>query len=80
MNALEITQNLVRTSLQLDAATPLDPDTPLLGGFPDFNSLAIATMIESLEEQLDCVVDDDELTAELFESISTFSAFVESKL
>ena len=81
MDALNLTVNIVCSCLQLDPSeAQLDADTPLLGGLPDFNSLTIATVIESIEEQLDCIIEDEELTGELFETVGTVAQFVETKM
>jgi acyl carrier protein len=81
MDALSFTVNVVCSCLQLDPEeAQLDVNTPLLGGLPDFNSLTIATVIESIEEQLDCTIEDEELTGELFETVGTLAQFVETKM
>lgn len=81
MDAMNITVNIVCSCLQIDPKdAQLTSSTPLLGGFPDFNSLTIATVVENLEEQLDCIIDDEELTAELFETVGSLAEFVDSKL
>ena len=49
MTALELTRNLVRSCLNLNDAEPLSEDTYLVGGFPEFDSLTIATLIEQIE-------------------------------
>lgn len=81
MDALNITVNIVCSCLQLDPSeAKLDAETPLLGGLPDFNSLTIATVVESIEEQLGCIIEDEELTGELFETVGTLAQFVETKI
>jgi acyl carrier protein len=81
MDALSITVNIVCSCLQLDQEeAQLDAATPLLGGLPDFNSLTIATVVESIEEQLDCTIEDEELTGELFETVGSLAQFVETKM
>ncbi len=71
-----VKQLLVETlSLNL---TPdeLTEDTPLLGNFPEFDSMAIVAVITSLEEAFGFTAEDDDLTAEVFESVGTLVEFV----
>lgn len=80
MNALELTQKLVRKCLQLKPSETLNRDTPLMGGFPEFNSLTIATLIVAIEEAVDCEIGDDELSGENFETVGSLADFVETKM
>lgn len=54
--------------------------TPLLGYVPEFDSLAVVTVIEAIEDQFDIVVDDDEVDAEIFETFGSLLTFVEKKV
>ncbi len=80
MESLDITRNIVGACLQLDNRAALDRDTQLLGGFPEFNSLTITTIVAALEDELDCDIDDAEITAEIFETVGSLADFVDSKL
>jgi acyl carrier protein len=80
MESLDITRNIVGACLQLDNRAGLERDTQLLGGFPEFNSLTITTIVAALEDELDCEIDDAEITAEIFETVGTLADFVESKI
>lgn len=67
--------------LQLgDRAKTLDASTPLLGSLPEFDSMAVATVIAGIEERFDLYVEDDELSAEIFRSVGTLTEFVDAKL
>lgn len=55
-------------------------DTPLLGSLPEFDSMAVLTVITSIEERFDITVEDDELDADVFETVGSLTRFVESKL
>lgn len=57
-----------------------DESTGLLGEIPEFDSMAVITVITSLEESLEIFVEDDEIDAETFETVGSLCAFVESKL
>lgn len=74
-----VKQLLVETlSLNL---TPdeLADDTPLLGNFPEFDSMAIVAVITSLEETFGFTAEDDELTAEIFETVGSLIEFTQEK-
>ncbi|MCP5372644.1 MAG: acyl carrier protein [Hyphomicrobiales bacterium] len=80
MSALEDVKDVLRDTLQLGArADAFDASTPLFGSLPEFDSMAVVTVITALEERFDFVVDDDEITAEVFETVGSLAEFVESK-
>ena len=56
------------------------PDTPLLGALPELDSMAVITVITSLEERFDITVEDDELVADVFEDVASLVRFVQGKL
>lgn len=80
MSAFELTKKLLRSCLQLSQNEPLSRETVLLGGFPEFNSLTIVTLTMQIEESLDCEIDDDELSSEMFETVGTVADFIEKKM
>ncbi len=80
MQALELTQSLVRSCLNLSEAEPLSADTYLMGGFPEFDSLTITTLITRIEEAIGCEIDDDEISGETFETVGTLAEFVGLKM
>ena len=55
-------------------------DTPLLGAIPELDSMAVVTLITTLEEQFGIVVDDDEIDGSTFATVSTLTAFVAGKI
>ncbi len=58
----------------------LQEDTPLLGAFPEFDSMAVVSILTALEEKLGFFVDDDEISAEIFETVNSLIEFVKGKL
>jgi acyl carrier protein len=54
--------------------------TPLLGSIPELDSMAVVTVITMIEERFGIVVDDDEISAETFETVGTLYDFVNAKL
>jgi acyl carrier protein len=61
-------------------AMKFDAGTPLLGAIPELDSMAIVTLITTLEERFDIVVDDDEISGDTFITVGTLSDFVAAKL
>jgi len=55
-------------------------DTPLLGALPELDSMAVVSLIGSLEEQLGLIIDDDEIDGATFASVGTLTDFVTAKL
>ena len=67
--------------LQLqDRKDELSKDTLLLGSMPEFDSMAVVSIMTSIEEHFGIVIDDDEVSAETFESIGSLVNFVEQKI
>lgn len=80
MSALDLTRKLLRKCLQLKETEPLTRETPLLGGYAEFNSLTIATLMVEIEEAVDCEIEDDEISGEVFETVGSLADFVEAKM
>ena len=81
MQTLELTRGIVRSCLQLgDEANGFDRDTQLLGGFPEFNSLTITAIVAAIEDELDCEIDDAEITGEIFETLGSLADFIDARL
>ena len=81
MNAFELTRGIVGNCLQLGVqVNQFDTDTPLLGEIPEFNSLTMAAIIAAIEDELDVVIDDSEITAEIFETMGALAGFVEARM
>lgn len=55
-------------------------DTALLGSVPELDSMAVATVLTSLEEHFGFTIADDEINAETFTTFGTLTSFVEKKL
>ena len=55
-------------------------DTHLLGAIPELDSMAVVTLITSLEEQLGIVVDDDDIDGDTFATVGALVDFVGAKL
>lgn len=74
LRALDETLSLGGRALQFDDATPL------LGAIPELDSMAVVTLITTLEERFGILVDDDEISGDTFASVGSLSDFVAGKL
>jgi acyl carrier protein len=54
-------------------------DTALLGSVPELDSMAVATLITTLEEHFGFVVADDEIDGSTFATVGTLVDFVLAK-
>lgn len=57
-------------------ADSFNDETPLFGAIPELDSMAVATLLTEIEDRLSVIIDDDDVTAETFETFGTLSRFV----
>jgi len=73
--------DLISEILQLDSSViELGEESPLLGAIPEFDSMAVVTVLTSLEDQYGITIEDDEVDAELFETVGALIQFVDQKV
>lgn len=81
MAVIDGVKRVLQEALQLgDRVDDFDESTALFGSIPEFDSMAVITVVTGLEEQFDIEVDDDDITAEVFETLGSLTRFVEDKL
>lgn len=73
---------IVSEVLQLGdrARRSMTAETQLLGAVPEFDSMAVVSVITALEEHYGFMVDDDEVEASTFETVGSLADFVNKKL
>lgn len=71
---------LVKTLGVEDRADTIDASTPLLGSLPELDSMAVLELVAALEQRFGITVDDDDVTAEVFETLGSLTQFVQEKL
>ncbi len=54
-------------------------DTPLLGALPEFDSMAVVSLLTALEESFGIVIDDD-IDGESFATVGSLVDFVADKV
>lgn len=74
-NVLQILEDVLQVSTD-----GWSGDTELLGAIPEFDSMAVVSVITALEDNFGIMVEDDEVSAETFASVGSLVSFVESKL
>lgn len=81
MQSLSEVKNIVIDTLGLGArGVGLNADSALLGAIPELDSMAVINLITALEEQYGFSIMDDEISADVFETLGSLSAFVDWKL
>jgi acyl carrier protein len=56
-----------------------DSATPLFGALPEFDSIAVASLLTELEERLGIIIRDDEVDADMLESYGALLTFARAK-
>jgi acyl carrier protein len=78
---LEEVRGVLRDTLQLGhRADKLTAESPLLGTLPELDSMAVVALVTAVEERFGISVDDDEISAETFETLGSLTALVKSKI
>lgn len=67
-------------SLAGERARELTADTPLFGNLPELDSMAVATVLTAIEDHYDVLIDDDEISGDLFDTLGALANFVASKI
>ena len=72
---------LLADVLGMDAAriARFDEATELFGALPEFDSMAVATLLTGIEERFGVLIEDDDVDAEDFANFGTLLAFVRRK-
>lgn len=55
-------------------------DTRLFGYLPELDSMAVATVLTALEDHFHILIDDDEVTVEMFDTLGSLAEFVRGKI
>ena len=58
----------------------IDRQTRLLGSLPEFDSMAVVSVLTAIEDHFGIAVDDDEIDGSMFETVGSLDQFVQSKL
>jgi acyl carrier protein len=74
-------KEILRSTLQLgDRADELTDESPLMGAIPEFDSMAVVTVLTMVEEEFGVEIEDDEVSADIFETVGSLAKFVSQKV
>lgn len=75
-------RSILHDTLGIDAIRVADFDagTMLFGALPELDSMAVAGLLTEIEDRFAIIVDDDDIDGDVFETLGSLAAFVESKL
>lgn len=73
-------KTILKKTLQLNEVDSWDENTEILGAIPEFDSMAIVTVLAMLEENYGIIVEDDEVSAETFETLGSLVSFLSEKV
>jgi acyl carrier protein len=80
MDHLTRIKSILRDALNIgDRAARLTPDSPLLGGLAEFDSMAVVTVVTMIEDEYGIAIDDDDLSADVFATVGSLVEFVSQK-
>lgn len=81
MDVTRETLNVLDEVLSLGGrAAAFTRDTHLLGAIPELDSMAVVTLITTLEERFGIIVDDDDIDGDTFASVGSLVDFVSQKM
>ncbi|MFQ3664614.1 MAG: phosphopantetheine-binding protein [Sphingomonadaceae bacterium] len=81
-STLEKVKAILAEALLLSSAdaAALTSDTRLFGHLPELDSMSVATVLTALEDGFGIIIDDEDVTAELFATVGSIAAHVEACL
>lgn len=81
MDVTEKLKGVLRDTLQLGPrASALNASSGLLGSLPEFDSMAVVGVLTMIEDEFGITIADDEVSAEVFETLGSLATFVSSKV
>jgi acyl carrier protein len=63
-----------------DGEATITEETLLFGSMPELDSLALVELITALEERFGFEMDEADITADVFESVGSLTAHIDSQL
>lgn len=81
MNVEREVLHILQSALGLEASgAALNSESALLGSVAELDSMAVVSVLTTLEERFGFAIDDDEIDGRTFASVRTLVDFVEAKL
>jgi acyl carrier protein len=80
MDMNKFAKDLLKQALHLDNdISSFNSATPLLGNIAELDSIGVVNVITLIEEQLGCIIEDDEISADVFETFGSLVSFIQTK-
>ena len=80
MTTVSRLKDIIGAALQLgDRAASMTAESRLLGAIPEFDSMAVVTVLTMVEDEFGISIADDDVSADAFETLGTLAAFVDGK-
>lgn len=74
-------REVLREALHLgDRAAGLNAESGLFGALPEFDSMAVVSVMTLLEEEYGLQIRDEEVTADIFATVGTLAEFLRRKV
>ena len=81
MDATKELLNVLEEVLCLNGSSAdMASDSPLLGAFPQLDSVAVVAIITALEDRFGFMIADDELDGSDFATVGTLARYINGKL
>lgn len=81
MNTEEEVKSILKEVLGLgERGQKMTRTSPLLGAVPELDSMAVVTVMTTLEERFGFVINDDEICAQTFNTLGSLTDFVQNKI
>jgi acyl carrier protein len=76
----EVCDSLAQSlGLSASVASSLTAETRLFGHLPELDSMAVATVLTALEDRFNILIDDEDVSAEMFDTVGTLTRYIESR-
>lgn len=76
----EVVKGILVETLQRNDIHHWPMTAALLGAVAEFDSMAVVTVLTQVEDHLGIVIDDDEISAEIFETLGSLIRFVDARV
>lgn len=81
MTELDRIRIILRDTLQIGGrAEALTEGSRLFGAIPEFDSVAVVSVVSAIEEEYEVRIADRELSADIFETLGTLRDFISRKI
>ena len=74
-----VVEVLTRTLGIEDRAASITRETRLFGELPELDSLGVVELAAALEDRFDVVIDDEDFTGDVFESVGTLTDLIDAR-